>query len=129
MYNVGIIGIGFIGGSLIKSLYNSSKVNNVIAYDTNIESLKLAYEEGTITEYTLEINEKFSECDFIFICTPVSFVVEYAKKLENIIKPECIVTDIGSTKKTIIEGVKNLDIQYIGSHPMIGSERSRIRNF
>lgn len=124
MYNIGIIGIGFLGGSLIKSLSKSNKVGKIIAADKNIESLKLAKKEGVITEYSLEIDNKFSNCDLIFISTPVSYISDYAKKLEKVVKPNCIITDTGSTKKTIIEQSKNLSIEFIGGHPMIGSERS-----
>lgn len=122
--NVGIIGIGFIGGSLIKSLSKSKKISSILAFDTNENSLKSAYNDGFITKYVLDINEEFSNCDIIFICTPVSYILTYAKKLEKIVKDNCIITDIGSTKKTIIQGVENLKIEFIGGHPMIGSERS-----
>ena len=46
------------------------------------------------------------------------------KKLENIVKEDCIITDTGSTKKSIIESAKNLKREFIGGHPMVGSERS-----
>lgn len=121
---VGIIGIGFIGGSLIKGLHKLDKVESIIAYDTNEASLKKAYEDGVISEYTLQIDDKFSNCDIIFICTPVSYITQYAKKLEKIVKSDCIITDVGSTKNTIMQDLKNLNIEFIGAHPMIGSERS-----
>lgn len=124
MYNIGIIGIGFLGGSLIKSLSKSKKINNIIAYDINEESLKMALREKTITTYTTKIDDSFSKCDIIFICTPVSFISGYIERLKNIVKNDCIITDVGSTKKTIIEKVKNIDVNFIGGHPMIGSERS-----
>lgn len=124
MYTIGIIGIGFLGGSLAKSLKKSGKVEKIIAFDTNINSLKKAKEEGVIEEYTLEINDKFKECNFVFICTPVSFISEYARNLEKVVNNECIITDTGSTKKNILEATKNLEIEFIGGHPMIGSERS-----
>lgn len=124
MIKIGIIGIGFIGGSLVRSLIKSDKVESIIAYDTNVDSLKKALEDGNITEYTLEINEKFKNCDFIFICTPVSSIAGYVKLLEGIVNKDCIITDIGSTKRTIIDEVKNLNVEFIGAHPMIGSERS-----
>ncbi len=124
MYKVGIIGIGFLGGSLARSLSKSSKVESIIAFDTNTESLIKAQSEGVINKYTTEVNEEFKDCNIIFICTPVSFITEYAKILEGIVREDCVITDIGSTKKTIIEGVKNLDINFVGGHPMIGSERS-----
>lgn len=124
MYNIGIIGIGFLGGSLIKSLRKSNKVNKIVACDTNENSLKKAFSDGVITDYTLEVNEKFSECDIVFISTPVSYIADYAKSLENVVKPSCVITDTGSTKKTILENAKNLKVEFIGGHPMIGSERS-----
>ncbi len=124
MYTVGIIGIGFLGGSLAKSLIKSNKIKEIIAFDTNIDSLKKAKEDGVISDYSENINNKFKKCDFIFICTPVSFIVEYAKKLENIVNENCIITDIGSTKKSILEATNNLKIEFIGGHPMVGSERS-----
>lgn len=124
MYNIGIIGIGFLGGSLIKSLSKSSKVGKIIGVDKNLESLKKAKNDGILTEYSLEVDEKLSECDIVFISTPVSYIAEYAKKLEKVVKPNCIVTDTGSTKKTIIEESKKLNLEFIGGHPMIGSERS-----
>ena len=123
MYNIGIIGLGFLGGSLVKSLSKSKKVKKIIALDKNLKSLKKAYTDGVIDEYTTEVNKKFNDCDIIFICTPVSFIAGYAKELEKYIKKECIITDIGSTKKTILNNTQKLDIEFIGGHPMVGSER------
>lgn len=124
MYNIGIIGIGFLGGSLIKSLKKSSKVKSIVACDVNENSLKKAFADGVITDYTLKVDEKFADCDIVFICTPVSYIADYAKALERVVKHGCIITDTGSTKKTIIESVEKLDIEFVGGHPMIGSERS-----
>ncbi|MCI8291318.1 MAG: prephenate dehydrogenase/arogenate dehydrogenase family protein [Clostridia bacterium] len=123
MFNVGVIGIGFLGGSLVKSLSKSKKVEKIVAFDKNINSLEKAYSDGVITDYATEVNEKFGDCDFVFICTPVSFIADYAIKLREYVKANCIITDIGSTKKTILENTKNLGIEFIGGHPMIGSER------
>ena len=39
-------------------------------------------------------------------------------------KKDCIITDTGSTKKTILNDTKKIDVEFIGGHPMIGSERS-----
>lgn len=124
MYKIGIIGLGFLGGSLAKALKNTGEVDYIIALDKSEESLNLAKEEGVIEDYSLEIDGRFSVCDFVFICTPVSFIVDYAKALEKVVKHDCIVTDTGSTKKSIIESLKDLNVEFIGAHPMIGSERS-----
>ena len=89
MFNIGVIGIGFLGGSLVKSLSKSDKVNEIIALDKNVDSLKKAYEDKVITEYTTEVDESFKKCDIVFICTPVSFVTDYAKELKNCIAFGC----------------------------------------
>ncbi len=122
--NIGIIGLGFMGGSLAKSLTKLEEVNKIIAYDLDLNSLIKAKDDGVITDYADSIDNNFSNLDIIFLCTPVKFVKLYAKQLEKIVKKDCIITDIGSTKKEVLEDVKNLNINFIGGHPMIGSERS-----
>ena len=124
MYNVGIIGLGFLGGSLAKSLKSTNIVNEIIAFDKNIESLKLAKSENVINDYSEKIDEKFYNCDIVYICTPVKLIPEMAKELDKVVNENCIITDTGSTKKSIIETSKYLKHEFIGGHPMVGSERS-----
>ncbi len=122
--NIGIIGLGFMGGSLAKSLHKSKLVKQIIAYDVDTKSLIQAKNEGIITDYTDSVNAKFANLDIIFLCTPVKFIKDYAKKLECIVTNNCIITDIGSTKKEVLEEIDGININFVGGHPMIGSERS-----
>ena len=122
--NIGIIGLGFMGGSLAKSLSKLEDVNKIIAYDLNLDSLKKAKDDHIISDYTTSIDNNFSDLDIVFLCTPVKFIRFYAEQLENIVKKDCIITDIGSNKKEVLKDVENLNINFIGGHPMIGSERS-----
>ena len=124
MYNIGIVGLGFLGGSLAKSLRKTDIVDKIIAYDLNIEGLILAKEDGVITDYTDKIDERFFNCDIVFICTPVKSIIDIAKELSNVTNENCIITDIGSTKRSIIANAKELDREFIGGHPMVGSERT-----
>ncbi|MCI8640441.1 MAG: prephenate dehydrogenase/arogenate dehydrogenase family protein [Clostridia bacterium] len=123
MYKIGIIGLGFMGGCIAKSLIKSEKIEEICAFDTNKESMQKAFEEGTITKIAKEIKD-FRDSDIIFICTPVGLISQFAEKLKNIVKSECIITDIGSTKRTILDSIKKIDINFIGGHPMVGSERT-----
>ena len=124
MYNIGIVGLGFLGGSLAKSLAKLECIGKIIAYDNNFESLKLAKEENVIQDYSLDIDEKFHDLDIVFICTPVKLIPDMARRLEKVVKKDCVITDTGSTKKSIIEESKKLNVEFIGGHPMVGSERS-----
>lgn len=123
MYKIGIIGLGFMGGCIAKTLKQSKKVEKIIAYDINRKFLDMAKNDGNINLVASDLND-FSECDIIFLCVPVGFIPEYAEKLSKIVKRTCVITDIGSTKKGIVEALKNLDINFVGAHPMVGSERS-----
>lgn len=122
MYKIGIIGLGFMGGCIARTLISSSKISSILAFDNNIESLKQAKNDNSITEYTTNIKD-FKETDIIFLCTPVGFISEYANKLKNIVKKDCIITDIGSTKSNIIQDLEKIDVNFVGGHPMVGSER------
>ena len=123
MYKIGIIGLGFMGGCIAKTLITSSKICSIIAFDNNIESLKQAKKDNSITEYTTNL-EDFKDTDIIFLCTPVGFISEYANRLKYIIKKDCIITDIGSTKNSIIQALEKIDVNFVGGHPMVGSERT-----
>lgn len=123
MYKIGIIGLGLMGGSLAKAFTKIKDIEEIIAYDKNKESLEKAKKEGYIQNIAYDIDDNFKNLDFIFICTPVNTIYEYAIKLKEIVKENCIISDIGSTKKKIVEQIDNLDLNFVGAHPMIGSEK------
>ena len=123
MNKIGIVGLGLMGGSLAKSFAHLDDVDEIVAYDMDFKSLEKAKNEKIISKISYDIDENFENLDFIFICTPVNTIYEYAKKLKNIVKSDCIITDIGSTKKNIVEQIDELGINFVGAHPMIGSEK------
>ncbi len=121
---IGIIGLGLMGGSIAKSLKRTNKKIGIIAFDTNEKDLKIALNENIIDSYSLEINESFSNLDYIFICVPVKYTLDIAKELERVVSPNCLVTDIGSTKGSLVPELEKLNFNYIGTHPMVGKEKS-----
>ena len=123
MYKIGIIGLGFMGGCIAKSLIKSNKVEEICAFDKNNESLELALSEKSITKIAKNLND-FRDTDIIFLCTPVSLISKLATELKDIVKKDCIITDIGSTKGTILEELEKTNINFVGAHPMVGSERA-----
>lgn len=125
MKNIGIIGLGLIGGSLAKCF--RSRINDVkiTAMNRSEQSLIDAKADGVIDSYSLDDMSIFSECDIVFVCTSVDKIPEYVEKLIPYIKKDCIITDVGSTKKIIYnEMLKFKNINFIGGHPMAGSEKT-----
>lgn len=127
---VGFIGLGLIGGSLAKAVKKFHKNSTVYAFDKNEETLKLALEDGTVDVLCEERDNRFSLCDFIFLCAPVSANISYLRGLKEILRPGCILTDVGSVKGDIHKVVKALQLEecFIGGHPMAGSEKTGYAN-
>jgi prephenate dehydrogenase len=127
MIKIGIIGLGLMGGSLAKAL--KIRYNNpyIVATNRSEDTLKKAYQDKMIDAYSTEVSDIFTGCNIIFICTPVSKIAEYVNKLLPYIDHKCIITDVGSTKGTIIEDIEKLSdkVCFIGGHPMTGSEQTR----
>lgn len=125
---IGFIGLGLIGGSIARCIKAKAPEHSIYVYNArhpHIKAgLKLALEEHTIDKIVSDLSD-FSVCDIIFLCAPVMINVSYLEKLKPIIKPDCILTDVGSVKKDIHDAVKKLDLenQFVGGHPMAGSEK------
>lgn len=123
--HVGFIGLGLIGGSIAKALKENNSDFKITAFDINKDSLELAVREGIVDTATDAIDEHFKDCDFIFMCAPVLNNASSLESLKEVLNPTTILTDVGSVKTDIHNRVRALGLeeQFIGGHPMAGSER------
>ncbi len=122
----GFIGLGLIGGSIAKALKNNIKNVHIIAYDINRPTLDAALEEGVADKVTDNIDSSFSICDYIFLCAPVQKNDINLQAVKKILSPNCLLTDVGSVKADIHAHIDEVGLsnQFIGGHPMAGSERT-----
>ena len=128
IHNIGFIGFGLIGGSIALSLRNKQYPCNIIVYDHHTEvnqDYEQALKDQTINQLTNQLND-LHNCDLIFLCAPVLRNIEYLSDLKQIIKPDTIITDVGSVKGEIHRAVEVLEMSsyFIGGHPMAGSEKT-----
>ncbi len=123
---VGFIGLGLIGGSIAKTLRRIQPDVEIVAYNRTQSVLQAALDDHCIDTACDAIDQRFSDCDYIFLCVPVVTMLEYLKQLKPIIGKHCILTDVGSTKSDIHKTVNELGLQgnFIGGHPMAGSEKT-----
>ena len=125
---LGFIGLGLIGGSIAKKMKKNNPDIKIIATAHHKETIEQAYHEGLIENQTLLPLDAFRKCDCIFLCAPVQRNSDYLRQLKNIIPANCYITDVGSTKTEIHEEVIRLGLEknFIGGHPMTGSEKTGI---
>ena len=128
----GFIGFGLIGGSIARAMkeWDEKPVLKAFQYSqVPSRSLTLALTDGVLDSITTELSE-IAACDMIFLCAPVQKNIEYLAKLKDFISPSCLLTDVGSVKGNIHDEVSalGLETQFIGGHPMTGSEKTGYEN-
>jgi prephenate dehydrogenase len=133
MKNITIIGAGLIGGSLGLALKKKTPSEyRITALGRNIAKLKLAKQMKAADVITVDTATGVKAADIIVICTPVNLIAATVKKILPFIKPGAIITDAGSVKGSVLQDVKkvflsakrySLYANFIGAHPMAGSEK------
>ena len=126
----GFIGLGLIGGSIAKTIRRVYPASRIIGYNRSKGARAAAASDGTCDITTDQVDSNFSDCDYIFLCTPVAHNLTYLTKLKQLIKADCIITDVGSVKGNIYQEVTALGLEhsFIGGHPMAGSEKTGYEN-
>jgi len=114
MQKVGIIGLGLIGGSILKGL-------SQLDYELYVVSKSSYQDAKSFTFHSSNLIEDISECDIVFVCCEMSKAKGVLKRLQNIVKKDTIVCDVCSLKGFLED---NYSFNYIGTHPMAGTENS-----
>ena len=127
MKNVLIIGCGLLGSSLLRRIHKKKLAKKIFVYEksiTNIAKIKKLKLPGVIVK---TLKEGIINSDLIIFCTPMSEYKGLIIKINKFIKPNTLITDVGSSKiKTtkIIKKFLKRDLNWIQSHPIAGSEVS-----
>lgn len=121
-----IIGVGLLGGSIGLAVRSALSDCEIIGYGHRIETLQRAEQIGAIDRGTLDLKEAVAGCDLVILCTPVGRFHEILREIAGTLQSGAIVTDVGSTKQSVVEDAARLlpsTITFVGSHPMAGSEK------
>lgn len=121
-----IVGVGLIGGSVGRALIERKIASRVVGIGRNLERLQQAQASNSITDCSTELEHAVGQADVVVICTPVERIVDFAVKAIRHCSADTLITDAGSTKRTIVEAV-HIEVpqarNFVGSHPMAGSEK------
>ena len=125
-----IIGCGLIGGSMALALKRRRPETAVACLDVPerlpaIREAGVADQVGTLQDVALHVPES----SIVILATPVQTILETIAGLHPFLRENTVVTDVGSTKKKIMEEARKLipaGTHFIGGHPMAGSERSGV---
>lgn len=123
--NVGIVGLGLIGGSMAKSIKRRT-MHTVFGADTDDETMMLARLCGAIDGQLTQ--ETLAACDLILLAIRPAAAVNWVRKNASIIPRRAIVVDLCGIKRAVCAQIEPIaeehGFSYIGGHPMAGRERS-----
>ncbi|MBR1673257.1 MAG: prephenate dehydrogenase [Fretibacterium sp.] len=127
--NVGIVGLGLIGGSRAKSVKTRTQ-HTVWATDTDGETMTLARLCGAIDAPLTD--ENLPNCDLLLLAVAPHAAVEWVRARADKISSKTTVIDLCGVKRALCNALLPLaheyGFTYIGGHPMAGTERSGFVN-
>lgn len=120
---VAIVGLGLIGGSVALAARQRWPAGLVIGVDRG------AVLEDAIRRHAVDVAAEdvmiASEADLVVLAAPVRENIEILSALPDALRGEAVVTDVGSTKRAIVEAAARLParLTFIGGHPLAGAAR------
>jgi arogenate dehydrogenase (NADP+) len=121
--NIGIVGLGLIGGSLGLDLRVLGY--QVLGVSRQEQTCQRAIERGAVDDASVNL-ALLASADVVFVCTPIGAIVPTLQQLIPHLSPDAVITDVGSVKTLVVEQVASLWHNFVGGHPMAGTADSGI---
>ena len=124
---IALIGIGLIGSSIAHDIKRLGLAKDVVVSTRSTETLKRAEELNLGDRYTPSSAEAVKEADLVIVSVPVGASESVAREISAHLKPGAIVTDVGSTKASVIAQMQPhmpANVHFIPGHPLAGTEKS-----
>ena len=121
-----IIGSGLLGASLGMAVSKSGLAKNIKVWARREETLSQCNAQDWCTSTESDLDRSVKGSEFVIICTPVGSIPDIIKRIISVSEEGAIITDVGSVKSEICniadDCTNNTNAEFIGSHPMAGSE-------
>jgi prephenate dehydrogenase len=125
---IAIIGLGLMGGSLALGL--RGKCAALYGIDPQRATLELALSQNIVDAADSDPTKLIPKADLVILSAPVPAILSLLEKLPAFMPNPCILMDMGSTKKMIVESMSRLPERFdpIGGHPICGKEKLSLAN-
>ena len=125
---VAIIGLGLMGGSLALGL--KGKCAALVGIDQDRATLDLAISQKIVDRAGSDPAKLLPDADLVILAAPVPAIITLLEALPSFMPKPCIVLDIGSTKRSIVEAMSRLPERFdpMGGHPICGKEKLSLAN-
>ncbi|TCL90359.1 cyclohexadieny/prephenate dehydrogenase [Rhizobium sp. PP-WC-2G-219] len=124
---VALIGIGLIGSSIAREIRDKGLAASVTISTRSRETLDRAEVLGLGDRYVLSPGDAVEDADLVIVSVPVGASGVVAQAIAPHLKAGAIVTDVGSTKGSVIAQMAPhlpASVHFIPGHPIAGTEYS-----
>ncbi len=127
-HRLALIGIGLIGSSVARIARERGDIAaTVVANARTQATLDRVAELGIADEIEADIARAVTDADCVMLCAPVGAYAAIAAAIAPHLAPGAIVTDVGSTKQSVLRDVGPLipeGVHFVPAHPLAGTEHS-----
>jgi len=124
---IALVGIGLIGSSLAHVIRREGLAGRVAITTRSAATLERARELGLGDEYHADPQDAVAGADLVIVSVPVGSSGDVTRAIAPALKPGAILTDVGSTKSSVIAQMAPevpAGVHFIPGHPIAGTERS-----
>lgn len=121
--NIGIVGLGLIGGSLGLDL--RSRGYKVLGVSRREQTCQSAIARGVVDQASVN-PAILAKADVVFVCTPLAAILRAIEQVIPHLSLDTVITDVGSVKLPIVEAIAPIWNNFVGGHPMAGTSDSGI---
>lgn len=122
-YNIGIVGLGQIGGSIAAALKRFDAAIIITACDLSDELCRTARERGLADVIAVDTEDVADKSDIVIIALPVMLIAGVVRRHRDSLADKLLVTDTGSLKNEIINTAQDCGmLNFVGGHPLAGTE-------
>lgn len=124
---VAFIGLGLIGSSLCRVMREKKLARTIVASTRSSQTLQDAMALGLIDAGFNNPAQAVQGADLIMLALPVRATQKVLQDIASVLKPDAIISDVGSTKGNVVEAAKvvfgeQLPSGFVPGHPIAGSE-------
>jgi prephenate dehydrogenase len=126
---ISVVGAGLIGGSVLLAAKKRNVSAEYSCWSHSPSSLSFWSSLGWVKACN-SLTDSVQGADLVIIATPVDKIAETFVTIAPFLKPGCLITDVGSIKGDVLKAASLLppSVNFIGSHPMAGSEKAGAKN-
>jgi len=118
-----VVGVGLIGGSWALALRRAGFAGEIVGFETPSAAGAAAALVDRVESH-VPVAGDVRDGDLVVIATPVGAAAELLRREARSWPAGAVVTDVGSTKREVCDAAAGLAADFVGGHPMAGSERS-----